>query len=379
MENAEDYRKKRNHEFSEDDRHELYKEYLRIIAKYAPAVFVMENVKGILSAKLNGERIFPKILADLRSPFDAGTAEGWSNLQSNQYRVVSFVTGGEPAKHSDFLIRCEKFGIPQNRHRVILLGIRHDVYDGIGGRICSLVERDPVSLNKVIGRLPSLRSGFSKGEDSLARWQSYFKAMQREPWGSGLAPDLREQVKDACTILASVDLKRVHRRKGRYCAEAYRDWYLDPDLAFIPNHETRTHMDSDLDRYLFVATYGQSNDASPRLLDFPEELLPNHRNVVKNGEDQKFADRFKVQLRNSQSSTVTCHISKDGHYFIHPDPSQCRSLTVREAARLQTFPDNYFFEGPRTEQYRQVGNAVPPMLAVSLAAVVHRLLNEGQS
>ena len=141
------------------------------------------------------------------------------------------------------------------------------------------------------------------------------------------------------------------------------------------NHESRSHIASDLQRYLWCSVYAEVMGSSPRIHDFPEVLLPNHDNV-KYGEKGHFPDRFKVQLRKKPSKTITSHISKDGHYFIHYDPNQCRSLTVREAARIQTFPDNYFFEGNRTQQYHQIGNAVPPLLARQLADTVFQIMKD---
>ena len=137
-------------------------------------------------------------------------------------------------------------------------------------------------------------------------------------------------------------------------------------------------MKEDLWRYLFAACYAMHHGRSPTLHNFPPKLLPHHRSVVqalRRGSGH-FSDRFRVQLADKPATTITAHIAKDGHYFIHFDPSQCRSLTVREAARLQTFPDDYFFEGGKTQQYMQVGNAVPPLLARQLASSVCPILEK---
>jgi DNA (cytosine-5)-methyltransferase 1 len=134
-------------------------------------------------------------------------------------------------------------------------------------------------------------------------------------------------------------------------------------------------MAPDLGRYLFAAVFGRLRKYSPKADDFPIHLSPDHRNWFSG----VFNDRFRVQLESEPSTTVTSHISKDGHYFIHPEPIQCRSLTVREAARLQTFPDDYLFLGNRTQQYVQVGNAVPPFLARQIAALLVTSLSKADT
>jgi DNA (cytosine-5)-methyltransferase 1 len=373
----------------DDHRHFLYREYLRIIQKYRPAVFVMENVKGILSSKIDGKAIFPEILQDLANP-DLALGEEDSG---RRYRICSLVTDESFSVDDDvsrvdsskFIIRAEQHGVPQARHRVILLGIAVDAAGGSADpvRLETCLE---ISTGSVLEKLPKLRSRLSRSVDSLESWhlemtnqldslqKSLDKSHKKDP---ALSSNLKITHASFSAGPLEVGALRYPRVPGEG-ATKYSDlnnWYLDENLKVWLNHEARGHMPSDLKRYMFASLFAKAHKRSPKgHIDFNlPGLAPEH----KNWETGKFSDRFRVQLEHLPSTTVTSHISKDGHYFIHYDPRQCRSLTVREAARLQTFPDNYFFEGNRTQQFHQVGNAVPPLLASKIASVVINVINKG--
>jgi DNA (cytosine-5)-methyltransferase 1 len=365
-----------------DKRHYLYREYLQIIAEFKPAVFVMENVKGLLSSEVGGTRMFDRILDDLQEP---GLAFG--STENLEYRLYCFAPReGDLFRQrsaASFVVRSEEFGVPQSRHRVIVLGVRSDISLN-ENRIALAAARGP-NCEAVIGDLPRIRSRLSRGADSATDWASRIKeAGWRDiidgSWrmsGTLNAPEMRRALNRACGQLldggfgpagAGDDVLFVGKGKT---PKALADWYRSESPGVVFNHESRGHMVSDLHRYLFAAVFADSSGYSPTLANFPKHLLPLHRNAERSAAtNQLFVDRFRVQTARSIATTVTSHISKDGHAFIHYDPAQCRSLTVREAARIQTFPDDYCFLGPRTSQYHQVGNAVPPYLAFQIAEAI---------
>lgn len=341
-------------DFEEDVKHFLFREYLHIIRQFRPAAFVMENVKGLLSSTHSrsesaGNRMFDLILSDI-------VAAG--------YEVRSLVVPGEPAAlaPSDYIIRSEDYGVPQTRHRVILFGVRDDL-QSLSSRV--LRASAAPSVRHMIEGFPSLRSRVRPlGQDDPGTW-----GMHRNQGASHAPGRPPGAVPDGWGV--PLGGGRVRDRGQDLPARA---WVRQAQPRHIVQHEARGHMASDIERYAYASKSALESGMSPRLRHYPDRLLPDHKNA--RDKNVPFADRFRVQTWDAPSTTVVSHISKDGHYYIHPDPDQARSLTVREAARLQTFPDNYLFAGSRTQQYHQVGNAVPPYLARQIGSILAEFMQQ---
>lgn len=210
------------------------------------------------------------------------------------------------------------FGVLQNRRRMIIVGWLKN-----SGLAYPKFEKKTVSavVNDILQDLPSLRPGDQADTYSSDKLSSYL----------------------AETGIRTKDDVLTH-------------------------HVARTNKPRDIE--IYKKTIELWNDGHKRLNynDLPDELK-THKNR------SSFLDRFKVvEGDEAHCHTMLAHISKDGHYFIHPDIDQHRSITVREAARIQSFPDSYYFEGPRTAQFTQIGNAVPPLMAKGIAEGIMREL-----
>jgi DNA (cytosine-5)-methyltransferase 1 len=164
------------------------------------------------------------------------------------------------------------------------------------------------------------------------------------------------------------DLPKIQAGEGQQLVEDFSSGnkllkklgIINPKIDFLMDHVSRTNNTQDLEIYR-LGIQAKKRGENLKYNNLPKRLR-SHKN------SNSFLDRFKVvDFAAKGSHTVVAHIAKDGHFYIHPDPKQNRSLTVREAARLQTFPDDYKFEGTRGSQFRQIGNAVPPMLSKIIA------------
>ncbi len=140
-------------------------------------------------------------------------------------------------------------------------------------------------------------------------------------------------------------------------------------VDFVTQHITRQHNERDLEIYSIAIDKWLHGKKRLKYDELPSRLQTHNKKDI-------FLDRFKVVDPTGHSHTVVAHIAKDGHYYIYPDLKQVRSISVREAARIQSFPDDYFFEGGRTAAFKQIGNAVPPLMANAIAKAIKKRLQQ---
>lgn len=213
------------------------------------------------------------------------------------------------------IINASDFGVPQKRERIIIVGYRKDLI---------------------------LKKSFF----------DYLNEYIEE------APTLKDLFKD----LPSIKAGKMSNKYSSNCSSKFVKKYIRNKDSILTQHIARPHNENDLKIYKLVLK-AKKKGKNLRYVDIPIELQ-THSNT------NSFLDRYKALDYYSISHTIVAHISKDGHYYIHPDLKQNRSITVREAARIQSFPDDFYFEYSRTAAFKQIGNAVPPVLSLKIASAI---------
>lgn len=232
------------------------------------------------------------------------------------------------------VLNAVNYGVPQIRKRVIIIGVRKDI---------PINPRDIYNDIKKTHYDPEMNDEERKG---LNKFVTVKDAI-------GELPALQEGEGEKFISFSS-------KRNNDFLKEI-----VNADQKLLMDHVSRHHNPTDVLRYQEMAKNHWTF----------EELLENRKDL-RHEKKRVFGNSYVVQWWDSPARTIIAHLYKDGNQFIHPDASQGRTLTVREAARLQSFPDDFVFEGPRTEQFKQIGNAVPPLFAEAIAKSIKKNLEE---
>lgn len=285
---------------NDDYRNYLFEKYIEVVDRYKPKAFIFENVPGLLSACPNGIQI--------------------TELISRKFNDIGYEIITDLKKA---VIDFSEYGIPQNRKRIIILGLNKRVF----GNACNEILND-----------------------------FYFHALPKHKVNK------KNTVKDAIGDLPGLyPLNEDIKIDGKKYSHSVT-------LPLIDNHLPRWHSKRDIGVFRMLAEdleKGLNNYTSIETLkQLYSELTGKNSKVHK----------YYVLRWNEQSNTIPAHLYKDGLRHIHPDSKQARTITVREAARLQTFPDDYVFVGSQMEQYRMIGNAVPPEFSRKLALTIKELI-----
>ncbi len=287
----------------DDYRNYLFESYLAVVKHYKPKAFIFENVPGILSAK-PGDGSF-LIIDKIRKEFNKAG-----------YDVLKDLSKAE--------IDMTEYGIPQNRHRIIILGLSKEYYGKNTAKM-------------------------------LAKYYEELLPFYKEP---------KRTVRDAISDLPPLyPLKKEVRINGKHLSHSLPDPMID-------GHISRFHSKRDIDIFKMLAKDIESGKRKYTSTKALKELYTSKTGKISN------VHKYHVCEWDEPSNLIPAHLYKDGLRHIHPDAKQARSLTVREAARIQTFDDDFEFGSSATDAYKMIGNAVPPKFAYKVALALYDLLEK---
>ena len=284
-----------------DYRNYLFESYLKVVNRYKPKFFVFENVPGILSASPDGEPIIERI----KKRFDEC---GYTILDNLKKAIID----------------VSEYGVPQNRKRIIILGVSKKYF---GEKKANIIVNE--FYNKYLNRYKTKKM------------------------------TVKEAIGDLPKLLPTDE----YRKEGKKYSHLFEEYK-------IANHIPRFH--SERDKKIFYLLEKDISDgtnfynSTEKLKELYYQQTGKKSNVHK----------YYVLRWDEQSNTIPAHLYKDGLRHIHPDPEQARSITVREAARLQSFDDDYEFIGSMIDQYKMIGNAVPPKFSNAIAKAIKDIFND---
>ena len=287
----------------DDYRNFLFDSYIKVVNKYKPKAFVFENVPGMLSASPTGE----PIINIIRKAFDEA---GYIMISDLSKAIIDF----------------SEYGVPQNRKRIIILGLSKEIYK-------------------------------DKTNDML----EYFYSILLPKYKVERKPTVKDAIGDLEPLYPLKEEIKVNRKR------------LSHSLPKVSkeNHYSRWHSQRDQKIFKMLAEDIETGEKKYISAEALKKLYTQATGKKSN------VHKYYVLRWNEQSNLIPAHLYKDGLRHIHPDSKQARSITVREAARLQGFPDDYIFIGTQAEQFKMIGNAVPPTFSKKLAEAIYELLFKG--
>lgn len=282
-----------------DYRNFLFESYLKVVKHYKPKAFVFENVPGILSASPTGVPIINIIQ-------EAFSDAGYVVLPNLSKAIINFA----------------EYGVPQNRSRIIILGLSKEQYGEDAERLLE---------------------------------QFYFSVLPT------FKVKTKATVRDAIGDLPKLYPTEDYNIGGKKFSHTF-------DINGIPNHIPRWHSERDKKIFAMLTQDIEKGENKYTSIDSLKKLYTEVTGHVSN------VHKYHVLRWDEPSNLIPAHLYKDGLRHIHPDSKQARTITVREAARLQGFPDDYIFTGTQADNYKMIGNAVPPIFSKVLATAIYQLI-----